>query len=114
MLFVPLPPIAGGVFSQRTRLGERDYVFRYRHNSRTDSWSLDIETIGEAGATEPIMTGKKLFPGHDLLRRCYADTRPPGRLFVLNYDPQDQVPGANNLGRFRLVYLDEGETLGSG
>jgi len=114
MLSIPLPLTAGGVFSQRTRLGEQDYILRYRHNSRTDTWSLDLDSIGAAGVISPTMTGKKLFPGHDLLGQCFEDTRPPGRIVLINYDQQDQIPGANNLGRFRLVYLDEGETLGSG
>lgn len=112
MLFIPLPPTAGGVFSQRTRLGERDYVLRYRHNSRMDSWSLDIESIGDAGALVPVLTGKKLFVGHDLLRLCFEDTRPPGRLFVLNIDKTRDPPTSTNLERFRFVYLDPGETLG--
>jgi hypothetical protein len=112
MLFIPLPPVAGGAFSQRTRLGERDYVLRYRHNSRMDSWSLDIESIGDAGARLPIVTGKKLFVGHDLLRQCHEDTRPDGRLFVLNIDSTRDAPTATNLSRFRFVYLEPGETLG--
>jgi hypothetical protein len=114
MLFVPLPTVAGGVFSQRTRLGDQDYILRYRHNSRTDTWTIDLDAIGEAGATTPVMTGKKLFPGHDLLRQCFEESKPPGRLLVLNYDPVDQIPSATNLDRFRLVYLEPGETLGSG
>lgn len=114
MLFIPLPPVAGGVFSQRTRLGERDYILRYQHNSRTDTWSLDVETIGTAGATLPVMTGKKLFPGHDLLRQCFEDSKPPGRLCVIGYDPTAQIPSGTNLDRFKLVYLEPGETIGSG
>lgn len=114
MLFIPLPPVAGGVFSQRTRLSERDYILRFNHNSRTDTWALDIETIGEAGAAMRILSGVKLFPGHDLLRDCFDDTKPPGRIFVINYDPLTQVPNSTNLERFKLVYLDPGETIGSG
>lgn len=112
MLFIPLPPVAGGAFSQRTRLGERDYILTYRHNSRMDSWSLDMESIGEAGETLPVLTGKKLFVGHNLLRQSFEDTRPDGRLFVLNIDNTRDAPTATNLARFRFVYLEPGETLG--
>lgn len=114
MLFIPLPTVSGGVFSQRTRLGERDYILRYIHNSRTDTWSLDIDSIGDSGATTPILSGRKLFPGRDILRDCFDDTKPPGRIFVINYDPLTQVPDSTNLERFKLVYLDPGETIGSG
>lgn len=113
MLFVPLPPVAGGTFSQRARLGERDYILRFRHNSRVDTWALDIDVVGEAGATSPVMTGKKLFCGHDLLRQCFEATRPPGRLGVIGFDLTAQTPSATNLARFRLVYLEPGETLGA-
>lgn len=114
MIVIPLPPIAGGVFSQRARLGERDYILRFRHNSRVDTWSLDLDVVGEAGALTPVMTGKKLFCGHDLLRQCFEDTRPAGRLGVIGLDPAAQLPSATNLARFRLVYLEPGETLGAG
>jgi hypothetical protein len=93
-------------------LGQRDYILRYRHNSRTDSWTLDIESVGEAGQTLPLMTGKKLHVGHDLLRNCNEAERPPGRLFVLSMDGIRVNPTGSTLGKSKMVYLDPGETLG--
>ena len=104
--------IATGGVLRRGPKKRADYVLRYRHNSRTDSWSLDMESIGDAGALVPVLTGKKLFVGHDLLRMCFEDTRPPGRLFLLNIDKTRDPPTSTNLERFRFVYLDPGETLG--
>ena len=112
MLFVPLPPTAGGVFSQRTRLSERDYILRFRHNSRTDSWTLDMDALGEAGATTPVLTGKKLLVGHDLLRNCFEEARPEGRLFLIQLDGSRDTPTGTTLDRCNLVYVDPGETLG--
>ncbi len=112
MLLVPLTPLTGGVFSQRTRLDERDYILRFRHNSRTDSWSLDIDVLGEAGATTPVMTGKKLHIGHDLLRQCFEADRPAGSLYLLHYDGTRDAPTGSTLGRYQLVYLDPGESIG--
>lgn len=114
MLIIPLPPVAGGAFSQRTRLGEQDYILRYRHNSRVDSWTIDIDALQEGGETLPVMTGKKLFCGHDLLRRCTADERPPGALVIMRFDGTRNVPSATDIGECKLVYLDPGETIGSG
>lgn len=111
MIRIPLPTATGGMFSQRTRLGERDYILRFRHNSRVDSWTLDVETIGDAGEALPVMTGKKMFVGHDLLRRCVADTRPKGRLFVVHAEKKRDVPTGETLSRCRLIYVEEGETI---
>lgn len=112
MLLIPLPDAKGGAFSQRSRLGERDYVITYRHNSRTDTWTLDLSSVGTAGEIIPVMTGKKLFCGHELLRQCTEDTRPPGTMFVVNLDRTLEPPSGNNLNRYRLVYLEPGETVG--
>lgn len=114
MLIVPLPPSQGGAFSQRTRLGERDYIIRYRHNSRVDSWTIDLEALQEGGVPLPVMTGKKLFIGHDLLRRCESTERPPGSLVVMRFDGTRNVPNGTDLAICKLIYLEPGETLGTG
>ena len=113
MVIIPLPSTVSGVFEQRTRLGERDYIVRYRHNSRVDSWTIDLEALQDGGATLPVMTGKKLFIGHDLLRRCESTERPPGSLVIQRFDGTRDVPTGTSLKDCKLIYLEPGETLGA-
>lgn len=112
MLIIPLPvTVAGPLFSQRTQLGGQDYVLRYRLNARTDSWALDIDVIGEEGALRPVLTGKKLFAGHDLLRSCTDTDRPPGTLYVVRFDGTRRAPSSTDIGICKLLYFEPGETF---
>lgn len=116
MLFVPLPPpsVTGGVYAQRSRIDQGEYLLRFAHASRTDSWTLDIAALGSSAAeADPVVTGKKLFVGHDLLAFSLHSQRPPGRLFLLRLDGSLEAPTGASLHRYRLVYLFPGELDGS-
>ncbi len=113
MIVIPLPKTIEGDFSQRTRLEGVDYRLSFSHNSRTDSWSLGMAAIGGADQEPvPIVTGKKVFIGGDLLRYSQHPLRPPGKLFALALDGNRQAPKFAELGvRVRLYYLLEAETF---
>lgn len=114
MLTIPLPTEVAGSFEQRTRIEGVDYSLRFTHNSRTDSWALDIAAIGSTvEENEPIVTGMKVFVGNDLLRYANHPTlKPPGRLLALSSDGLRRAPTRDELGtRVLLYYLEEGETF---
>jgi len=113
MLTIPLPTDEAASFTQRTRLEGVDYTLRYSHNSRSDSWTIDLAAIGGNDQEPiPIVTGMKLFIGNNLLRYASHELTPPGVLLALSGDGSRRAPGANDLGtRVRLYYLAEGETF---
>lgn len=113
MQTIPLPTENAGSFTQRTRIGGVDYMLRYAHNSRSDSWSLDISALGGNDQEDvPIVTGMKIFIGNDLLRYASHELGPPGILIALSSDASRLAPGIDELGtRVRLYYLEEGEPL---
>jgi len=114
MLTIPLPTEISASFTQRTSIGSIDYALRFSHNSRSDSWSLDIAAIGGGDEEdEPIVTGVKIFIGNDLLRYANHPTlTPPGKLLALSTDGTRRAPTRDELGtRVQLYYLEPGETL---
>lgn len=114
MITIPLPTELAGSSTQRTALDGVDYALRFTHNSRSDSWSLDVDAIGGSGRdTVPIVTGMRLFIGNDLLRYATrSGLTPRGLLFALSNDGSRRAPTASELGtRVRLYYLSEGERL---
>lgn len=113
MLVIPLPTELADSFTQRTRLDGVDFTLRYSHNSRSDSWTLDLAAIGGRNRADvPILTGQKIFIGGDLLRYASHELRPPGKLLALSSDGSRRAPRMNELGtRVRLYYLAAGETF---
>jgi hypothetical protein len=113
MITIPLPTEVAGSSTQRTRLDGVDYELRFAHNSRVDSWTLDLDALGGVAGNVPILAGVKLFIGNDLLR--YAPRQgltPRGLLFAISIDGSRLAPGKDDLGRrVRLYYLALGETF---
>lgn len=113
MLTIPLPTEDESSFTQRTRLEGVDYFIRYAHNSRSDSWTLDLSAIGGNNQEPvPIISGRKIFIGGNLLDGASHELTPPGVLLALSSDGSRLAPSFAELGpRVRLYYLDEGETF---
>lgn len=113
MLTIPLPTEDESTFTQRTQLEGVDYTLRYAHNSRTDSWTIDIAAIGGIDQEPiPIVTGMKIFIGGDLLRYASHELSPPGTLIALSADGSRLAPTFADLGtRVRIYYMAEGETF---
>src|SRR5687767_304749 len=112
MLTIPLPTEEVSSQTQRTRIEGLDYTLRFAHNARSDSWTLDIDAIGGDQENVPIITGRKIFIGADLLSYASHELRPLGTLIALSSDGSRRAPGLNDLGtRVRLYYVEAGETL---
>jgi len=112
VIAIALPTENAESFTQRTQLDGIDYNLRFSHNSRSDSWTLDLSAIGgKDQADVPIVTGVKLFIGNDLLRYASGELAPPGVLLLLASDGSRKAPGLDDLGRVALYYLAAGETI---
>jgi hypothetical protein len=114
MITIPLPTEVAGSFTQRTRLDGVDYSLRFTHNTRSDSWTLDVAALGGSERDNvPIATGVKIFIGNDLLRYAsHPDLTPPGNLLALSADGSRRAPTRDELGtRVRLYYVEDGESL---
>jgi hypothetical protein len=113
MIVIPVPTEAASSYSQRTQIEGVDYELRYAHNERTDSWTLDIAALGSVDADNvPIVTGRKIFIGDNLLGYASDALTPPGLLLALSVDGTRRAPGLGDLGtRVNLYYLEAGETF---
>lgn len=91
-------------YTTRIRLDERDYLFRYRWQTRTSRWKLDISTDEE----ELLISGLCLIVNWPLLRYYHADDRvPSGELICVATSPGTDPPGLEELGegkRCELTY----------
>ena len=114
-MLLTTPPTGVAYRKQRTSLSGVDYQLFWAYNTRSDSWTLSIDAIGNGENTTPVLTGAKLHIGYDLLRRCVHDQRPTGQIWVYSTDGTRQHPGQTDLGdRCRVLYLEEGESLPDG
>lgn len=88
-------------FEQFTELDGREFIMRFRYQSKDDAWYLDISDHDET----PLVMGLKIVLGVLLLRPYQADVRlPPGDLFALAPSGGGD-PGAGALGsRVLVVY----------
>ncbi len=103
-------------YTMRTKLDGVDYELTFRFGERREAWVFDLRTLpGTNGAPgEDIITGQLVIVGQDLLRRCTAVSRPPGRLFALLLQPDEagrlrELPGLTDLGsdgRWRMYYRE--------
>lgn len=96
--------------SQRTTLDGRDYLFEIDWNQRESRWYLSM--FDQTG--DPILQGKKVVAGWDLLRLVIDERRPPGRLYALDYSGTGTDPALDDVGlgkRVELVYADGDEVL---
>jgi hypothetical protein len=114
MLQLETPPSGTPYQTQRMQLSGAPFEIYWAYNSRVDSWTISLSAIGD-GAEEPtpVLSGAKLFIGHDLLRRCHHPKRPPGSLYVVSNDKGYQHPGKNDLGtRCSVLYVEPGDLDG--
>lgn len=93
---------------QRTTLDGRDYIVRADYNQRESRWYLSLHDQTD----DPILSGKAVVVGWDLLRLVVDERRPPGRLYALDYSGTGHDPGLDEIGpglRVELVYADADE-----
>lgn len=103
MALTPIPlPIDTPLFTRKTTLTGVDYILRFDYHERQDRWYFGLYSAQNA----PILVGRKVVCGWDVLRTCALSTRPPGQLFFLSGADQ-RPPGFTDLGRSTiLIYVD--------
>ncbi len=94
-------------YVQRTTLDGREFLLRFLHNQREDTWYMSILNTEEA----IIKAGIKIVVDWPLIRKFRYDVRmPPGEFFARTaIAGNDDPPGIGELGedqRVGLVYLD--------
>lgn len=93
-------------FTQRVALDGRDYLFDGDWNQREGRWYLSMSD--ETG--DPIVMGKAVVTGYDLLRLVRDARRPLGRLYAIDHEGTGHEPGLDDPGlRVELVYADADE-----
>jgi hypothetical protein len=109
VLIIPTTP-GEPYYRQRTKLEGREYLLYFSYNQRIDRWYLSIFDELET----PLLRGIKLICNWPLLRHYRFDERlPPGEMYALSLDGNDEPPGFEELGpgrRVELVYRESGTT----
>ena len=81
-----------------TALDGVKYLFRVQLNTRSDSWTLDINTEQDV----PLSLGIPLVLGADLLanHRVMA-----GMLFLVDYTGVHKDPKSTNIANYVMIYM---------
>lgn len=107
VLILPLRPTQRTpFFEQRTALEGREYVFRFRWNTRRSRWSFDLLDESESR----ILSGATINTGFDFLERLTDERRPPGKLAAIDVSgasgEADTITGLGGDSPIRMVYVD--------
>jgi hypothetical protein len=90
-------------YRQFVDLEQRTYLFRLDWNERDESWSLSIYDQDE----EPLVTGKRVSIGADLMRGEVDNRLPQGILMAVDVTQQHGEAGVSDLGaRVKLTYTE--------
>jgi hypothetical protein len=101
MLELSIPRAASS--RQRIQLEGRDYYLTLRRNIRLDRWFFGLYDAQGA----PIVEGRKLMFGRDLLRGVGSPAKPPGGLYVADFEARGRDPDGSNFGAgVGLVYVE--------
>ncbi len=100
MLTVPVRSDGYPSFDLDVSLDGSSFNLAFAWGDRDGHW---YATVSDA-AGAPIVSGRRLVSGWDVLRGCVDERRPLGRLMVINSEG-DADPGQFDLGqRCRVVY----------
>jgi hypothetical protein len=97
---IALPKADEPAVTQTAELDGASYVFTFDWNSRTDRWTMRLDTQGG----DPVLHGALLCKGIDLLRTIPATRAnvPPGQLVLGGTDD----PTLDTTNTVTLFYLD--------
>lgn len=75
------------------------YLFRVQLNTRSDSWTLDINTEQDVSLSLgiPLVLGADLLANHRVMR---------GMLFLVDYTGTGDDPTGDNLAQYGLIWSD--------
>lgn len=95
-------PESGADFEFSARMSSVKYWFRFKWNTRLQSWSFDLLDP----AKNPIKLGISLTMGNSLIKGLTDRRRPPGILLCVDAGGSNQPPGRYDLGkRVKLTYV---------
>lgn len=92
-------PAGSAHWIQRVVLDDEAYYISVRWNPRIDRWFFSLAD----SLQQPIVEGRKMLPGRDLLAGIAAEGRPPGTLMVIDWSQRGLVPNEANF---------DGQTVG--
>jgi len=101
---VAIPTDASGArsFRQRTSLDGHEYVLTFDWNERSSAWFFSLADTDET----PLLSGKKITVGTDLLGALLGPARPPGQIICLEVSGLPVDPGLTSLGdTHELLYV---------
>ncbi len=99
-------PLQTPSFQQRVQLDGQSYYLSMVLNERTDRWHFSLAD----STNTPIIEGKRMLPGRDLLRGVSSPLKPPGMLMTVDFSGKDTVATFENLGvEVFLVYVSYDE-----
>ena len=88
---------------QKITLEGKDYHLALALNIRLDRWFFGLFDA----EMNPIVAGRKLLFGRDLLRGVGSSRRPPGGLYVADFEARGRDPNRENFGAgVGLVYVE--------
>jgi len=96
---IPLPSNPSPYFSQRTTFGGKEFVLRFRWNSRAERWFMDILDAAES----PILTSLKLVTGLPVTYRVTDPRFTRGDLYFMG--AAETLEGLGN-GLCSLTYVE--------
>jgi hypothetical protein len=104
-----IPTISDGSafeYTETVALDGTAYGLKFSWNEQLDHWLLSVyDTAGVA-----LVTGRMIINGIDLLRGCVAANKPPGALFAVPLDSNNEHAGFTGLGsRVALYYRELGD-----
>lgn len=90
-------------WQQRIELDGSAYYLACVLNERTNRWHFSLSDANN----EPIIEGRRILVGRDLLRGIASPAKPPGMLIATDYTGKDLVqPAYENFGdTIFLVYV---------
>jgi hypothetical protein len=106
---IQIPTDSSGEIPEYTETVTLDgslYLLRLLWNGRMDHWMLSVYAADET----PIVTGRMIVNGINLLRGCSVPARPPGVIVAVPIDSNGDHAGLDDLGsRVGLYYIPAAE-----
>jgi hypothetical protein len=94
-----------GAYDFDIELDGEIFLFALRYNYRMSLWILDIRDVDGTD----ILCGLPLVCGDDLLKEYVKETKPKGKLYVINLTESDVNPDRTALEADAFLYYVESE-----
>lgn len=96
------------IWTQNVILDNAPYVLSANYNTRADGWFMDIYTSDDV----PLVLGKKLTLGINLLNNIYNELMPKGQIFVVPVADNVFEITRDNMGiEVQIIFVGIDETI---